>query len=218
MSNENEKEINKDSGLFDLVVVENAFKTSLIDSEDVELGSYLEAYEELCKFCQLMGSVFTFVCSEIRSKMDILIELRSNDKENNFSSMKNMVKYEEENNLLTDSKYVSGCRTLLRLHRGLDFLRNFLKRVGELQSHEHTNNVGQEVYRDTLGKYHPWLVRKGASMAMYILPTREVLLKRVCGENCDSALECLPSMLEATNEVYNRTEAYFLEKNLLNLP
>lgn len=61
----------------------------------------------------------------------------------------------------------------------LDFLRNFLKRVGELESNENTNNVGQEVYRDTLGKYHSWLVRKGASMAMYALPTRQVLLQRV---------------------------------------
>lgn len=71
------------------------------------------------RFCQLMGSVFSFVCSEIRSKMDILYDLRKNDKENNFCTMKTMVKYEEENNLLADAKYVSGCRTFLRLHRGL---------------------------------------------------------------------------------------------------
>lgn len=61
----------------------------------------------------------------------------------------------------------------------VDFIRQFLKRVGELEPHEHTNSVGQEVYNNTLARYHPWLIRKGAIIAMYVLPTREALLQRV---------------------------------------
>lgn len=217
-SNGKEIILNGSPEWFDLSIVECSFVESLLDSDDIKLGSYLAAYEELCKFCQLMGSVFTFVLSEIRSKMDVLIELRKNDIADNFFSMKSMVKYEEESNLLHNAQYISGCRTLLRLHRGLDFLRNFLKRVGELQGNENTSGIGQEVYKETLGKYHSWLIRKGATVAMYVLPTRDVLLNRVCGDNTEIALRCLPSMLDATNDVYNRTENYFREKELLNLP
>lgn len=66
-----------------------------------------------------MGTVFGFVGSEIGSKMEVLVELRSKHENGNFASMKKMIEYEIENNLLKDSKYVSGSRTLLRLHRGL---------------------------------------------------------------------------------------------------
>lgn len=54
-----------------------------------------------------------------------------------------------------------------------------MKRVGELKPEDKTNVVGQEVYNVTLAKYHPWLIRKGAIIAMYVLPTRDVLFHRV---------------------------------------
>ncbi|XP_054269791.1 ceramide-1-phosphate transfer protein-like [Macrosteles quadrilineatus] len=203
---------------FDLKYVHDNFVACLINDGDISLDMYLNAYRELQKFCNLMGTVFGFVGSEIGSKMDALEQVRAKDKSGHFSTMKKMVEYETENGLLKESSYVSGSRTLLRLHRGLDFLRQFLKRVGELQPEEKTNTVGQEVYNQTLAKYHPWLVRKGAVLAMYVLPTRNVLLHRVCGENTQSALDALPEMLESTNEVYNRTENYFKEMDLLNLP
>ncbi|RZF37044.1 hypothetical protein LSTR_LSTR017255, partial [Laodelphax striatellus] len=167
------------SEFFELPFAESSFKSSLLDDNDIDLGYYLTAYEELYKFCQLLGTVFSFVGSEIKSKMEILVSLKKADENNYFKTMKSMVEYEMKNNLLSDKNYISGSRTLLRLHRGLDFLRQFLERVGNLENHESTNNVGQEVYAATLAKYHSWLVRKGASMAMYVLPTREVLLQKV---------------------------------------
>ena len=68
-----------------------------------------------------MGSVFGFVSSDVRSKIDILEEFRSKEEANskNFATIKSMILYEKEGNLFSDSKYVSGSRTLLRLHRGL---------------------------------------------------------------------------------------------------
>ncbi|GBP11316.1 hypothetical protein EVAR_71177_1 [Eumeta japonica] len=42
--------------------------------------------------------------------------------------------YEVDANLLTDTKYVSGCRTLLRLHRGLEFVYEFLNRLEFVES------------------------------------------------------------------------------------
>lgn len=67
-----------------------------------------------------MGSIFGFVCSDVKSKVEILEEFRAN-KENSdkFSSVKRMMTYERDSELLNKKDYVSGSRTLLRLHRGL---------------------------------------------------------------------------------------------------
>lgn len=70
-----------------------------------------------------MGTVFGFVGSEIGSKMEVLEQFVFKDEDNNYSTMKQMVKYEMDKGLLNDTSYISGCRTLLRLHRGLGKLR-----------------------------------------------------------------------------------------------
>lgn len=66
-----------------------------------------------------MGSVFGFVKSDIDSKADILSTFRQSDENGNFESLRSMVKHEMDSELLNKPKYTSGCRTLLRLHRGL---------------------------------------------------------------------------------------------------
>lgn len=74
------------------------------------------------RFFSLLGSVFGFVSSDVRTKIDILTKFRNEtdaEKAENFLTIKTMMTYEKEANLLKDSKYVSGSRTLLRLHRGL---------------------------------------------------------------------------------------------------
>jgi hypothetical protein len=66
-----------------------------------------------------MGKVFAFVASDVKSKIEILEELRQGENGEHFSTLKKMIKYESENGLLNKSGYTSGSRTLLRLHRGL---------------------------------------------------------------------------------------------------
>lgn len=67
-----------------------------------------------------MGSIFSFVCSDVKSKVEILEEFRTNKEvAANFESVKSLILYEKEADLLKKKDYVSGSRTLLRLHRGL---------------------------------------------------------------------------------------------------
>lgn len=67
-----------------------------------------------------MGSVFGFVSSDVKAKIDILEALRQkeNDK-NSFESFATMLEFEKATGLLNKIDYTSGSRTLLRLHRGL---------------------------------------------------------------------------------------------------
>ncbi|KAG8035659.1 hypothetical protein G9C98_001087 [Cotesia typhae] len=102
---------------FDLRTVHDNFDRALIEDDDVDIKAYLEAYNELYKFFQLMGSVFSFVSSDLKQKIDVLNDLVN--KNDNYQSIKSMIDYEKENKLLEKSDYTNGARTLLRLHRGL---------------------------------------------------------------------------------------------------
>lgn len=67
-----------------------------------------------------MGSIFGFVCSDVKCKVEILEEFRENKEvAEKFESVKRMMIYEKDKELLSKKDYVSGSRTLLRLHRGL---------------------------------------------------------------------------------------------------
>lgn len=59
----------------------------------------------------------------------------------------------------------------------------FLKRIGELQDEENTSAVCSETYDQTLAKYHSFFIRTGAKIAMYALPNRGELFKRVSNYN-----------------------------------
>ena len=67
-----------------------------------------------------MGSIFGFVSSDVKSKVEILEDLRANQEiAEKFESVKKMILYEKDKELLQKKDYMSGSRTLLRLHRGL---------------------------------------------------------------------------------------------------
>ncbi|XP_073844625.1 ceramide-1-phosphate transfer protein [Musca autumnalis] len=203
---------------FDIEKVTQVFQDSLREEDDIVMDEYLKAYEEINKFFTLIGSVFGFVSSDVRAKIDILTTFRKDDaKAENFLTFKTMMSYEKDNGLLKDSKYVSGSRTLLRLHRGLEFVYEFLLKLAELAENDKVHQTCKLAYESTLAKHHPWVVRKGALVAMYALPTQGELLKRVCS-NVPRAIEILPEMLKNTKVVYDRTHALYTIYDLHALP
>ncbi|XP_066251047.1 ceramide-1-phosphate transfer protein [Euwallacea similis] len=206
---------------FDMKTVHDKFQASLQEEDDIDLELYLESFEELSKFFNLMGTVFGFVSKDLRQKMDHLNSLlKDNDTSHKYKTVKTMIEHEKENDLLQKKGYVSGSRTLLRIHRGLDFIQLFLKKVSELEDKATTVVACREAYDQTLAKHHSFIIRKGAQVAMYTLPTREQLLKRVCGdeEEIKKAVNLLPKTLEASSIVYMRIDMLYTVHNLHDLP
>ena len=138
-----------------------------------------------------MGTVFGFVASDVTSKLKILQEFRNGEQSTQFETVEQMILFEKKENLLSAPKYVSGCRTLLRLHRALSKYRNFfnllfffyitddyylhivfialfLEEVGILQMEDNLASGCQKAYSSTLALYHPWIIRKPAILAMYV--------------------------------------------------
>lgn len=202
---------------FDLKLVHDHFDRALVRDDDVDLKAYLDAYNELYKFFQLMGTVFGFVSNDLKQKIQILIDLVDKD-DCNYKTVKTMMEYEKENKLLEKRDFANGTRTLLRLHRGLDFIREFLKQLGDLSDGEKTSSCCQDAYDKTLAKHHPWVIRKAAVVAMYTMPTRELLFKKVCGAEVQRNVDVLPKMLEVTADVFNRTHNLYELHQLHGLP
>lgn len=63
--------------------------------------------------------MFGFVGNDVKAKIEIMDEFRKGSEKDRFVTFKTMIKYETDAGLLKKSGYVSGSRTLLRLHRGL---------------------------------------------------------------------------------------------------
>lgn len=99
----------------------------------------------------------------------------------------------------------------------LDFIREFLRQLGDLNPNDKTSSTCRAAYDSTLAKFHPWIIRKSANVAMYALPNRDQLLKKVC-HDAEKAVLTLPSMLNVTKLVYDRTENMYTDFDLHGLP
>lgn len=64
-----------------------------------------------------------------------------------------------------------------------DFILEFLRQLGDLSEADNTSASCQDAYNKTLAKHHSWLIRKAAIVAMYTMPTREMLFKKVLLES-----------------------------------
>lgn len=99
----------------------------------------------------------------------------------------------------------------------LAFIREFLHKLSTLEPHERTCSACQIAYNETLAQHHSWIVRKGAVVAMYAMPTREQLLTKVCLD-AERALLALPNVLQISKIVYDRTEKLYSDHDLHELP
>ena len=81
--------------------------------------------------------------------------------------------------------------------------------------------VAQNAYKTTLHKYHPWVVQKAATMGMHMLPTKEGLIQKICGEDKEALREAervLPLAVQAMTKVYDLAQSSYEQHQLLDLP
>lgn len=174
----------------------------------------------ISRFLNLIGTVFSFVSSDVKSKIKVMEKHREGENAVYYESFKKMMTYEKDANLHEKNGFVSGSRTMLRLHRGLDFIRMFLKRLGEADEAMNTCTTCQGTYNETLAEFHPWYIRKAATLAMHALPSRPDLLKKVFGtdDSLTAAMTVLPHTLSSCDEVYRRVEQLYTDFDFHGLP
>lgn len=61
------------------------------------------------------------------------------------------------------------------------FVSKFLNKMDSISDQDGISRICKEAYSQTLAKFHPWLIQKGAGIAMLGLPTKKDLIAKVKG-------------------------------------
>lgn len=207
--------------VFDLQLVLDGFSECRGEDGQLYLDAYLRAYSELNKFLQLLGTIFNFVSHDIQKKVTILQCYRKGGAGDYYYSIQSMIEYEQENNLLTCTDPQSGSRTLLRLHRGLEFISGFMGEIHKAADSAGLGSTTSEVYSRTLAKHHNWVLAKTIGAVLLMMPTKQTIIDKMTGGVAavrahNEAL--MPKVIEVMNSVYNLTQKLYEDYNILDLP
>jgi len=207
---------------FSLVTLEEHFAKSLAMA-GIGHDSYLQGYRELYKFLTMLGTVFGWVAVDVQNKIVVLQRYLDSAEKEKYQNVKEMIEYETEKDFIKLKKKddPSGSRTLLRLHRALEYIIAFLHTVQGLSDEDKCSGVSRDAYEKTLMKYHPWVVQKGAKLAMGLLPTKRGLIDKIVPnaseEDIKKAHLDLKKAIDTMQKVYDICQEFYSEKELLNL-
>ncbi|XP_026571508.1 ceramide-1-phosphate transfer protein [Pseudonaja textilis] len=198
------------------------FQSCLNSQEEILMDPYLGGWKGLVRFLNTMGPIFSFISKDAVSKIQIMENFRSNEQREDYVTLQAMVNYELGNGLVDlrepGAYPASGCRTILRLHRALRWLHLFLEGLRTSGPSSKTSTLCTDSYNASLANYHPWIVRKAATMAFYALPTRDAFLENMRVGTTEEAIEMLGEALPHISRVYEITESLYAEHKLLDLP
>ncbi|XP_053187996.1 glycolipid transfer protein domain-containing protein 2 isoform X1 [Scomber japonicus] len=219
-------------------------------NSDVLLKPYLSSWDELVRFMEALGPMVGLISKEIETKTSIIRQLALLAEENPEAELSDIHSINSEagtENTLEASQHTSayhslhsmistelsrglvdfhhqtdsGCRTLLRLHRALLWLKLFLEKLaetpvaGRLRS---PSDLCREAYQNTLANHHTWFVRRAAELAFIALPERSFFYKLICVQNQEELSIVLNRVVQAIGEVYDRTQKGLEENGMLDLP
>uniref|UniRef100_A0A0M3HQE6 GLTP domain-containing protein n=2 Tax=Ascaris TaxID=6251 RepID=A0A0M3HQE6_ASCLU len=210
--------VSNDLHPFDIDIVSDHFERAIIGERDVDLPLYIAAYRELNKLFALLGTVFAFVRSDVEAKEAILANLYASSHEH-YATVCSMISWECRDGAPKEQ----GSRTLLRLHRALQFINDFLVSLKDSSDDVQVSWLCRRSYERTLSQYHGWLIRKGVAVASYTLSSRRALVQTIVGTNGPFPSEervntAIRRMLNASTLVYERVQRVFSSNQLLNLP
>merc|ERR1712215_435966 len=100
-------------------------------NQEHSLQGYIAGNKEVYKFLALLGSVFGWVGSDVYAKITTLEKYLAGDNKEHYQTIKSMIDYEVKNDLIKTKKRddPSGSRTLLRLHRALEFILGWFRKL-----------------------------------------------------------------------------------------
>uniref|UniRef100_A0A3B3XIK2 Glycolipid transfer protein domain-containing protein n=1 Tax=Poecilia mexicana TaxID=48701 RepID=A0A3B3XIK2_9TELE len=187
------------------------------DGEDVLLEPYLLSWDQLLNFMESLGTMVSFFSQKTR----LLTSLPAQA----YRSVRSMVEAELQAGMVSFSRRTdSGCRTLLRLHRSLLWLKLMLEGLSEGPDAEGRFKTSircshvTDAYKVALAPHHPWMLRQAAEIVFLALPDREYFLQLVCVQKQEEATPVLRIIIHTLSVVHTRTQRLLAKYNMLELP
>uniref|UniRef100_T1JLX1 Glycolipid transfer protein domain-containing protein n=1 Tax=Strigamia maritima TaxID=126957 RepID=T1JLX1_STRMM len=180
---------------------------------------YIKMFWEMNRFFELLGTVFQFVSKDVVAKLLILEDYQKSKHASHYVTIDSMINYERKKNLLRKTTPpLSGSRTLLRLHRALEFIIVFLTKANSAKEDEKMCPHAQEAYNNTLAAFHPWLIKKAANVAMYTLPYKKDLMEQTCKQTKEKLTSLVAEVVDKSRKVYNVVQSLYVKHVILDLP
>ncbi|KAM9335381.1 ceramide-1-phosphate transfer protein-like [Symphorus nematophorus] len=219
-------------------------KSSLMDEDDVLLEPYLHSWDQLLHFMESLGTMVSFFSQKVKEKVVLIRELSLKHsieahgkrghsglqtpasfglKSGAYRSVRSMVEAELKAGVVDFSQRTdSGCRTLLRLHRSLLWLKMMLEGLVEGPDadgrYKTPGELSRDAYKVALAPHHPWFLRQAAEFVFLALPDRQFFLQLVCVKNQQEATPILRVIIRALTLVHTQTQRILAQHDMLELP
>nr|XP_040037586.1 ceramide-1-phosphate transfer protein [Gasterosteus aculeatus aculeatus] len=214
-------------------------KSSMANADDVMLEPYLQSWDQLLNFMESLGTMVTFFSDKVKEKVVLIRELslkrdleahgkrgpddNSGPQREALRSIRSMVEAELKEGVVDFSRRTeSGCRTLLRLHRSLLWLKLMLEGLAEGPDsdgqYRTPGELSRAAYMVALAPHHPWFLRQAAEFVFLALPDRRFFLRLVCARSQREATPLLLAVIHALELVHSRTQRILAEHGMLELP
>ncbi|KAL3050922.1 hypothetical protein OYC64_001238 [Pagothenia borchgrevinki] len=216
-------------------------KLSLSDADDILLEPYLQSWDQLLKFMKSLGTLISLFSGKVTEKVVVIQELSLKHsakdhgkrslltpasfglKTGAYRSLRSMVEAELKEGVVDYSRRSdSGCRTLLRLHRSLLWLKLMLEGLAKGPDADGQFKTPGELCRDAyivaLAPHHPWVLRQAAEFVFLALPERQYFLQLVCVQTQQEAAPVLQIIINALELVHAQTQRILAQHDMLELP
>ncbi|ODN00168.1 Ceramide-1-phosphate transfer protein [Orchesella cincta] len=188
---------------------------------EIDMDSYLDSFREICKLLDNLGTVIrAYIGGDIRQKISLIKEYKAGQYGSFYNTIEKMVTFEKRNRIHQNNVEENGSRTVLRLHRSLHFVFEFLRGLNKLNSDEGLGSMGREVYNMTLAQNHPWAYKKIARLALSTLGGKKSLVANFHdGSMTASQLhDVIETVVTAATRVHNQCQTIYETHNFLDLP
>ncbi|KAJ1414412.1 Glycolipid transfer protein domain [Sesbania bispinosa] len=156
--------------------IAGAFKdlaTVVADSPNAELevAPFSRACSLVSPLFGCLGVAFKFAEMDYVAKVDDLAEASKSIK-----TLQSLI----DRDVQANSVRTAGSRTrnLLRVKRGLDMVRVLFEQIVVTEGNS-LRDPASKAYEQVFAPYHGWAIRKAVSAGMYVLPSKEQLLKKL---------------------------------------
>lgn len=170
------------------------------------------------RFFDQLGKIFSFVVNDLNDKFHKIEKVMSKNTNNNYYlTVHSAIEYEKNTNIYMNEKNVT--LSLLRLIRGLDFLRKFITSLYENKDNaKKSREIAWEVYEQTLAFRHKTIVKNLVKTGVHLLPKKhELLTKLAIGAETNNIDSLFKEFFGTLEKAYMILHKLYSDNNFLEL-
>ncbi|XP_014517070.1 accelerated cell death 11 [Vigna radiata var. radiata] len=172
---------------------------------EVKVAPFSHACSLVSPLFGCLGVAFKFAEMDYVAKVHDLVEASKS-----IQSLQSLIDLDVRGG--TVRKGGSHTRNLLRVKRGLDMVRVLFEQILVTEGNS-LKDPASKAYDQVFAPHHGWAIRKAVAAGMYVLPTKEQLLKKL-NEDEASAKVHMQSYVTASAPLVQYIDKLFVSRDL----